>query len=302
MNFMRVLFYLFFILLLAGCRQRNPTSITPVAEKTFVNTNVVDTVRPLVYFPGGKIRLGSQRLSNESPEFDTLIKPFYLDKYMVTVKQFQDFVSATSFVTDAEKFGDAGVYDIASGNWNLIKGAYWQYPMGPGKPRSQDNYPATQVSWNDAQAYCTWVGLRLPTEAEWEFAARNGKNSADLYSWGNALIENKQYKANIWQGGQFDDQSADGFGYTSPVGFFGSTQVGLTDMGGNVWQWCSDTYRLYRGNKQPFSFDINTKVIRGGSFLFDQAAELSYTVSFRVGNTGETSLFNMGFRCAKNGK
>ena len=302
MNFMRVLFYLFFILFLAGCRQRNPTSITPVAEKTFVNTNIVDTVRPMVYFPGGKIRLGSQRLPNETPEFDTLIKPFYLDKYLVTVKQFQDFVSATSFVTDAEKFGDAGVYDIASGNWNLIKGAYWQYPMGPGKPRSQDNYPVTQVSWNDAQAYCTWAGLRLPTEAEWEFAARNGKNSSVLYSWGNTLIENNQYKANVWQGGQFDDQSADGFGYTSPVGFFGSTPVGLTDMGGNVWQWCSDNYRLYRGNKQPFSFDINIKVIRGGSFLFDQAAELSYTVSFRGANTVETSLFNMGFRCAKNGK
>ena len=302
MTFMRVYFYLFFILFLSGCGQRNPAPITTVAEKSYVNTNVADTVRPMVYFTGGKIRLGSQRLPNESPEFDTLIKPFYLDKYLVTVKQFQDFVSATSFVTDAEKFGDAGVYDIASGNWELIKGAYWQYPMGPGKSRAQDDYPVTQVSWNDAVAYCTWAGLRLPTEAEWEFAARNGKNSSDLYSWGNALIENKQYKANVWQGGQFDAQYADGFAYASPVGFFGSTPVGLTDMGGNVWQWCTDSYRLYKGNKQPFSFDINTKVIRGGSFFFDQATELSYTVSFRGANTVETSLFNMGFRCAKNGK
>ena len=299
---MRVLFYLFFILFLSGCGQRNPNSKAPVVEKTSINTIVVDTVRPMVYFTGGKIRLGSQRLPNESPEFDTLIKPFYLDKYLVTVKQFQDFVSVTSFVTDAEKFGDAGVYDIASGTWDLIKRAYWQYPMGPGKPKAQDNFPVTQISWNDAVAYCTWADLRLPTEAEWEFAARNGKNSSDLYSWGNELTKNKQYKANVWQGGQFDAQSADGFAYTSPVGFFGSTPVGLTDMGGNVWQWCSDNYRFYKGNKQPFSFDINTKVIRGESFLFDQAAELSYTVSFRGANTVETSLFNMGFRCAKNGK
>ena len=302
MNLMRILFSLFLVLLITGCSQRNPTSITPVTEKTSVNTNVADTVRTMIYFPGGKIRLGSQRLPNESPEFDTLIKPFYIDKYLVTVKQFQEFVSATNFVTDAEKFGDAGVYDITSGNWNLIKWASWQYPFGPGKSKAQDNYPVTKVSWNDAETYCAWAGLRLPTEAEWEFAARNGKNSADLYSWDNMLIENKQYKANVWQGGQFDAKYADGFAFTSPVGFFGSTPVGLTDMGGNVWQWCSDSYRLYKGNKQPFSFDINTKVIRGGSFLFDQAKELSYTVSFRVGNTVETSLFNMGFRCAKNGK
>src|SRR5664279_3909288 len=108
MKFIRVFFYLIIILLLAGCRQRNLTLITPVTEKTSVNTNIADTIRAMIYFPGGKIRLGSQRLPNESPEFDTLIKPFYLDKNLVTVKQFQDFVSATSFVTDAEKFGNAG--------------------------------------------------------------------------------------------------------------------------------------------------------------------------------------------------
>jgi sulfatase modifying factor 1 len=299
---MRVLYYLFFIFLLAGCRQRHPAPITPVTDKTSVNTNVADTIRAMIYFPGGKIRLGSQRMPNESPEFDTLIKPFYIDKFLVTVKQFREFVSATNFVTDAEKFGDAGVCEISSGNWSLIKGASWQYPMGPGRPKAEDNYPVTQVSWNDATAYCDWAGLRLPTEAEWEFAARNGKNSDDLYSWGNALIENKQYKANVWQGGQFDAQFTDGFAYTSPVGFFGSTSSGLTDMGGNVWQWSSDSYRLYRGNKQPFSYDKDTKVIRGGSFLFDQAEELSYTVSFRGSNTSETSLFNMGFRCAKDAK
>jgi sulfatase modifying factor 1 len=299
---MRVLYYLFFIFLLAGCRQRHPAPITPVTDKTSVNTNVADTIRAMIYFPGGKIRLGSQRMPNESPEFDTLIKPFYIDKFLVTVKQFREFVSATNFVTDAEKFGDAGVCEISSGNWSLIIGASWQYPMGPGRPKAEDNYPVTQVSWNDATAYCDWAGLRLPTEAEWEFAARNGKNSDDLYSWGNALIENKQYKANVWQGGQFDAQFTDGFAYTSPVGFFGSTSSGLTDMGGNVWQWSSDSYRLYRGNKQPFSYDKDTKVIRGGSFLFDQAEELSYTVSFRGSNTSETSLFNMGFRCAKDAK
>jgi sulfatase modifying factor 1 len=299
---MRGLFYLFLLLFLAGCRQRHPASVNPVTEKTSVNTNIADSARAMIYFPGGKIRLGSLRLPNESPEFDTIIKPFFIDKYLVTVKQFREFVAATNYVTDAEKFGDAGVCNISSGNWSLIKGASWQYPSGPGKPKAADNYPVTQVSWNDAGAYCDWAGLRLPTEAEWEYAARNGKNSDDLYSWGDSLVLNKKYKANVWQGGRFDSHFTDGFAYSSPVGFFGSTPGGLTDMGGNVWQWCSDTYRLYKGNKQPFSYDINNKVIRGGSFLYDQAEELSYTVSFRVVNTSETSLFNMGFRCAKDAK
>ncbi len=152
---MRVLFCLILIMLLAGCHQRNPASKNPVTEKSSVITNVVDTIREMIYFPGGKIRLGSQRLPNESPEFDTLIKPFYLDIYLVTVKQFRNFISATNFVTDAEKFGDAGVCDIHSGNWSLMKGASWQYPLGPGGTKAEDNYPVTQISWNDATAYCS---------------------------------------------------------------------------------------------------------------------------------------------------
>lgn len=295
-----VLFFLF-VLLLAGCNHNKPASVTSLREKATLAQNVPDSARPMVFFAGGEIRLGSDRLPNESPEFDTVIKPFWLDKYPVTVKQFRSFVSATGFLTDAEQFGDAAVCDISSGNWSLKKGANWKYPLGPGKPAALDNYPVTQVSWNDAVAYCRWAGLRLPTEAEWEFAARNGKNSADLYSWGNSLIVNNEYKANVWQGGQFSSQSADGFEYTSPVGYFGTTPSGLTDMGGNVWQWCSDIYRLYKGNSQPYRPDVNTRVIRGGSFLYDQAAALSYSVSFRAANTVETSLFNMGFRCAKDG-
>ena len=138
--------------------------------------------------------------------------------------------------------------------------------------------------------------MQFPTEAEWEFATCNGKNSFDLYSWGNALIENKQYKANVWQGGQFDTPSADGIAYLSPIDFFGSTPVGLTDMGGNVCQWCSDSHRLYNGNRQTFSFDINAKVIRGGSFLFDQIAESTAVFALKSPDMNEGYPGNMEIR------
>ena len=302
---MRILILLILSLTIISCSQptekKTPLTLNQNLPKK-VAVIAPDTTHEMVYFKGGKIRLGSKRLINESPEFDTVIAPFWLDKYLVTVKQFRDFVNATGFVTDAEKFGDAGVFDIKARQWALVPGANWKRPFGAGQPEAHDDYPVTQVSWRDAVAYCSWAGLRLPTEAEWEYAARNGKNTSDPYSWGKSLVVNGRYKANVWQGDLTKIQDADGFVYTSPAGFYETTPAGLTDMGGNVWQWCSDTYRLYKGNSQPVNNDPNNRVIRGGSFFYDEAGENSYTVSFRGANTVETSLFNIGFRCAKDGK
>lgn len=293
------------ILLITSCGQHKGNKITSGTNRPlsdFSENSISDTLREMIYFAAGKIKLGSQRLPNESPVFDTVIKPFYLDKYLVTVKQFKRFVKETGYITEAEKFGNAGVFDIAAGQWILVPGATWKFPMGPRQSEAGNNYPVTQVSWNDALAYSNWARLRLPTEAEWEYAARNGKNTSDVYSWGKSIIVNGKYLANVWQGDLSFPQGDDGFVDASPVGSFGVTQTGLTDMGGNVWQWCSDIYKLYKGNNQFYNYDPNTKVIRGGSFFFDQAGELGYTVSFRGFNTLETSLFNIGFRCAKDGK
>ena len=146
---------------------------------TTVSEKIEDTdMTNMVHFKGGKVIIGSDnRGANEKPAFEKEIAPFYLDKNLVTVAEFRAFVEATNHKTEAEKFGDSGVFMFEQGQWNLMKGATWEYPLGETKPKSIDNHPVTHVSWNDAKAYANWVGKRLPTEYEWEFAAKNGKKT-----------------------------------------------------------------------------------------------------------------------------
>lgn len=254
----------------------------------------------MIFFKGGKFLMGSKNgLPNEQPVHEVTLKPFYMDKTPVTVAQFRVFIEATGFKTEAEKFGDSGVFNLEKQNWELLPGTTWRKPFGPSGPEAEDNYPVTQISWNDAVAYAKWAGKRLPTEAEWEFAARSGKNSGNKFSWGNEVTINGKYFANTWQGPINAPKAEDGYLFTSPVGVFGENEAGLTDMGGNVWQWCADNYKPYPGNQEPVREDPNVKVIRGGSFFYDQNGENSFSVSGRSMNSVETSLFNTGFRCAK---
>jgi formylglycine-generating enzyme len=256
----------------------------------------------MVFFEGGTFLMGSETgLPNEKPVHEVKIEPFYIDKSPVTVAQFRAFVEATGFKTEAEKFGDSGVFNLEKQTWELLPGAFWKKPFGPSGPDAENNHPVTHVSWNDAVAYADWAGKRLPTEAEWEYAARSGKNSGEKFSWGNEISLNGQYFANTWQGTISEPEVKDGYMFTSPVDAFGENESGLTDMGGNVWQWCADTYKPYPGSNESYRIDPNVKVIRGGSFFFDQNGEDSFSVSGRSMNSHETSLFNTGFRCAKNG-
>jgi len=257
----------------------------------------------MVYFPGGKIKIGTYSGRDyEKPVFETTVQPFWLDKNLVTVKQFRKFIEETGYKTDADNFGNSLVFNFKTGQWDFVDGANWEYPFGRDKKPAKDNHPVTQVSYHDAKAYAEWAGKRLPTEIEWEYAARNGKNTGQNYPWGNDLVVNGKYMANVWQGPlQPDPEVKDGFLYTSPVGYYGETPAGLTDMSGNVWQW-TDSYFLpypgsqFEGRAGP---DENSRVIRGGSFMYDEYGPLSNSVWFRSMNTIETSLFNMGFRCAK---
>jgi sulfatase modifying factor 1 len=256
----------------------------------------------MVYVPGGQTTVGSAAgLPQEQPAFTAEVEPFLMDKSPITVAQFRAFVEATGYVTQAEAFGDAGIFDMEGREWKLVKEASWAFPLGPGGPAAEDDHPVTQVSWNDAVAYAAWAGKRLPTEVEREHAARNGRNDQSLYPWGNSLVEAGRYLANTWQVGfPYSNTVDDHFLYTSPVGTFGTTPLGLMDMGGNVWEWCDDWYRPYTERGQAFRPTAQSeKVIRGGSFLCDGSFCHGFRVSSRMGTTPETALFHTGFRLVK---
>jgi formylglycine-generating enzyme len=259
----------------------------------------------MVYVPGGIVQVGSDEgLAQERPSFWAKVTPFLMDTHPVTVAEFRKFVEATGFKTEAETFGNAGIIDETTDQqWILKDGATWHHPLGPDFPPAPDNHPVTQVSWNDANAYAKWAGKRLPCEIEWEHAARNAQNSRNIYSWGNDIQTNGQYNANIWQGKfPVKNSNEDGFLYTSPVGTFGKTPLGLTDMSGNVWEWQSNwkfNYEaLFRTPAQDS--DLGTeRAERGGSFLCEPSWCHGYRVSGRSSSTPETSLFHVGFRCVK---
>jgi sulfatase modifying factor 1 len=256
----------------------------------------------MVYVPGGVTHIGADDgLPDERPVFRAEVAAFFMDVHPVTVAQFRRFVEATDYVTDAERLGDGAVYDARTGGWRLVAGADWRMPMGPDGAPAPDEHPVTQVSWNDALAYARWAGKRLPTEVEWEHAARNARDARSRYAWGDELVVAGRHRANTWQGPfPGGNTGADGHLVTSPVGFFGRTAIGLTDMGGNVWQWTADWFRPYDERGRPFAPDAGSeKVQRGGSFLCHPSWCHGYRVSARSHSTPDSALYHVGFRLVK---
>lgn len=249
----------------------------------------------MIFFPSGIYKIGSdnEMYPIEGPFHQVRLKAWYLDQNLVTVKEFREFVAKTGYKTQAEIFGNSGVFRIESGAWAMVDSANWHHPFGPNAEAAKDNHPVTQVSWNDAKAYCKWRNKRLPTEAEWEASARF--KTKGKYSWG----EHYRLKANVWTG-HFPEMNTkeDGFLYTSPVGYFGKNPSGLTDMGGNVWQWCEDKYAPYPGYVGHFETEGNERVMRGGSFLCDSTVCHGFRTTARGHSTEETGLVHVGFRCA----
>ena len=257
----------------------------------------------------------------EGPMRKVKVDPFYMDPYTVTNAQFAEFVKETGYQTEAEAYGWSFVfYSFLSPEtakkvkqtvpgtpwWCAVEGAYWKQPEGPDSGiDDRMDHPVVHVSWNDAIAYCKWAGKRLPTEAEWEFAARGGLEQK-RYPWGDELTPDGEHRCNIWQGVfPKENTEEDGYAGTAPAKSFPPNEYGLYNVSGNVWEWCSDwfTRSIHRrgGRENPQGPETGTsKVMRGGSYLCHKSYCNRYRVAARSANTPESSTGNMGFRCAAN--
>jgi len=318
---------------------QNGDRFTPLADRSRL-----DAIAPMKSLPGGTFRMGSDTAQerDQRPVHQVRLSPFKMDVYPVTNRQFQMFVKETQYETTAERQGWSFVFHSESKEWGRLVGANWRNPLGNnlfaelegGAMTAMLDFPVVHVSWDDAQTFCRWAGKRLPTEAEWEYAAKGGLLDA-LYLWGNQRQADGKYFGNYWQG-RFPDENtgADGFLGLAPVGSFPANPYGLFDLGGNVWEWCGDRYvaDYYRWspleNPQGPSTEegetvtvarltlrreagqyvdetlggadtVALRAIRGGSFLSAENTDAGYRTTARGSQPQSLSFQDVGFRCAE---
>jgi formylglycine-generating enzyme required for sulfatase activity len=296
----------------------------------------------MVWIPGGEFTMGSDdpRRRDARPPHRVVVDGFWMDRTAVTNEQFARFVKATGHVTvaerapTAEEFPTAPPENLVAGSvvftpprgpvplnnhlrwWSYVKGANWRHPEGPGSDlKAREKHPVVHVAYPDAVAYAAWAGKRLPTEAEFEFAARGGL-AGKKYAWGDELKPRGKWMCNIWQGRfPYENTAEDGYRATAPVGSFPANGYGLSDMAGNVWQWCSDwyrhdTYQERASRKQPVhnprgpddSYDPSEprtakRVMRGGSYLCTDQYCTAYEVGARGKGAPDSGANHLGFRC-----
>ena len=286
---------------------RGIPALTIVDEPTTAHPQL-ESNDGMVLLPGGTFLMGTDEdcgypEDGEGPVRQMRLNSFWIDATVVTNQQFEEFVGYTGYVTDAERFSWSFVFagllpdefELTRGAahapwWRQMFGADWRHPDGPRSSiETRPDHPVLHVSWNDAQAYSCWAGKRLPTEAEWEYAARGGLVQK-RYPWGDELTPGGEHRCNIWQG-EFPSKNTgeDGFLATAPVDAFPPNGYGLYNVVGNVWEWCADDW---------FG-SVDRKVMRGGSYLCHDSYCFRYRVAARSSNTLDSSTGNMGFRCAR---
>ena len=282
----------------------------------------------MIALPGGSFLMGTDYpdgfpADGEGPVREVFVDAFSIDRYPVTNERFAEFVRATGYRTDAERFGWSFVFwshipkrrfpelvedtVAAAPWWCKVRGARWDAPEGPGSAiRGREQHPVVHVSWADATAFAAWSGQRLPTEAEWEYAARGGLVQK-LYPWGDKLRPGGQHMCNIWQG-EFPDHDTgdDGYTGTCPVDAFPPNGFGLYSVTGNTWEWCADWFdadfhRTADQHNPQGPADGTARVMKGGSFLCHKSYCNRYRVAARTSNTPDSSTSNIGFRCAYSG-
>ena len=256
----------------------------------------------------------------EGPVRQVTLRPFHIDRYPVTNRRFRKFTETTRYKTEAERFGWSFVFwshipqnrfnelvkdtVAAAPWWCKVNGAYWAMPEGPGSNVDQRwEHPVVHISWTDALEFCRWSGQRLPTEAEWEYAARGGLEQK-LYPWGDKLRPKGLHMCNIWQG-EFPkvDTADDGFAGTCPVDVFPPNDFGLYSITGNAWEWCADwfdtAFHQTASTIGPAGpLNGTSRVMKGGSFLCQKSYCNRYRVAARTSQTPDSSSSNVGFRCA----
>jgi formylglycine-generating enzyme len=284
----------------------------------------------MVRVPGGTFAMGSEDFyPEERPVRQVTVSGFLMDVRQVTAAEYRRFVRETGYVTLAERALDPADYPDADADllvpgslvfrktdgpvplddvrswWEYVPGASWKRPAGPGSSiNGRDRHPVVQVAYEDAEAYAVWAGKELPTEAEWEFAARGGLDGA-TFAWGDEHTPSGTPMANTWQGDfPWQNLKEDGFVGTSPVGSFPPNGYGLYDMCGNVWEWTSDWFTADHEESAPCCAPptlpgehFPRKVIKGGSHLCAPNYCLRYRPAARQGETVDTSTAHIGFRC-----
>ena len=309
----------------AAAEQAAAAERATVPERTDVESPRAASgdVEGAVYIPEGTFLMGTDSdegfpADGEGPIHEVRTEAFYIDRFAVTNAQFAAFVETTGYETEAERYGFSFVfYQFLPEKkakraqrvqeapwWCAIKGACWKWPEGRGSHvANRQDRPVVHVSWRDAAAYAQWAGGRLPTEAEWERAARGGLEQK-TYPWGNELTPTGEHRCNIWQG-VFPQRNtkADGYLGPAPVNAFEPNGYDLYNVAGNVWEWCADwfspTYYASAPRDHPTGpAEGEARVMRGGSYLCHRSYCNRYRVAARSANTPDSSTGNLGFRCA----